>query len=652
MKTKSLLNVLFLALLIGTFSVAQLHAQEFTVGDLKYSINDDGISVTLIGPATGSSYSGELNLPESVTYEGLSLTVTSIGNAAFYMCTGLTGDLILPNTVTTIGWEAFWCCYGLTGNLIIPNSVTTIGWEAFGGCIGLTSLYIPNSVTSIGSGAFAGWYGLTSIIVDSDNPVYDSRNNCNAIIKTEDNELISGCNRTIIPDNIVSIGDHAFEWGIVETRPLIIPNSVTSIGHWAFYGCSGLTGDLNIPNSVTSIGEQAFYGCSGFDGILTLPNSITEIGPETFRDCSSFTGGLNIPNSVTSIGNNAFAGCSGFNGTLTLPYSLTEIGACSFYECSGLSGDLIIPNSITEINGFTFYSTGFTSVKIPNSITFFGCGAFANCPNLTHLEYNAINCTVEKPYNNGSSYNYSYSFTAIKSLIIGNNVQNIPRFLFEYCQLDTIIVLATTPPTLGTSAFTHYSVADNANLIVPCGSISDYENSAWNNNYLWTISEDCTPRTITINPNISDGTITASTNTATMGQTVTLHINPDPGHDILSITVHNINNPNQTVDVINNTFAMPPYDVYVDAVFGWYSVNENDKIITSIYPNPTSGIVRIEAENIRNISIYNVLGELLYNSPVSGDVFEYDFSNYESGVYLVRIETSKGIITKRVMVEG
>ena len=160
--------------------------------------------------------------------------------------------------VTEIRIEVFEFFDGLK-SIIIPNSVTSIGSYAFYGCSGLTSLTIPNSVTSIGNGAFYNCSGLTSITVDSKNTIYDSRNNCNAIIRKSDNTLLFGCKNTIIP------------------------NSVTSIGNGAFYKCSGLT-SMTIPNSVTSIGESAFYGCSGLTS-LTIPNSVTSIGYRAFSGC-------------------------------------------------------------------------------------------------------------------------------------------------------------------------------------------------------------------------------------------------------------------------------------------------------------------------------------------------------------------------------
>ena len=219
-------------------------------------------------------------------------SVTSIGDCAFYGCTGLT-ELTLPNSVTSIGDGAFSGCSGLT-ELTLPNSVTRIGDCAFYGCTGLTELILPNSVSSIGDIAFTYCSGLEKITVESGNSCYDSRDNCNSIIDTEFNTLIVGCKNSVIP------------------------NSVTSIGYYAFYGCSGLT-ELTLPDSVASIGDGAFICCSDLSKITSLAEIPPVCGSGVFDRVNKTNCELIVPEgSVAAYKQaevwNEFSNISGFSG--------------------------------------------------------------------------------------------------------------------------------------------------------------------------------------------------------------------------------------------------------------------------------------------------------------------------------------------------
>ncbi len=223
-----------------------LFAHDFYVDGIYYtylSQTDKTVSVSYRGTyyyQYPTKYSGNVVIPASVTYNGTTYSVTSIGEYAFSVCTGLT-------------------------SIEIPSGVTSIGYEAFKGCTGLTSIEIPSGVTSIGVSAFCGCTGLTSIVVASGNSVYDSRNNCNAIIETASNTLITGCQNTVIPSGVTCIGDNAF-YSCTGLTSIEIPSSVTSIGWSAFSHCTGLT-SVKIPDSVTSIGDWAFWDCTSLAAI-------------------------------------------------------------------------------------------------------------------------------------------------------------------------------------------------------------------------------------------------------------------------------------------------------------------------------------------------------------------------------------------------
>ena len=328
-----------------------------------------------------------VSIPDKITYDRITYSVTSIGNEAFEYYSKLT-SITIPTSVTSIGDDAFSGCSGLTavnitdlaswcnisfGNynsnplyyahhlylngeevkdLVIPNSVTSISRYAFDGCSGLTSVNIPNSVTSISCNAFKGCSGLTSVnIPNSVTSISDyAFYGCSELTAVHIIDLASWCNISFYysESNPLSYAHHLYLNG-EEVKDLVIPNSVRSIGRSAFSGCSGLT-SVTIPSSVISIGGSAFYGCSGLTAV-TIPNSVTSIGEGAFYGCSGLTS-ITIPNSVTSIDDYAFSGCSGLTD-ITIPNSVTSIGSEAFRGCSNIPF-FTVPDNVKNVGSNAF----------------------------------------------------------------------------------------------------------------------------------------------------------------------------------------------------------------------------------------------------------------------------------------------------------
>jgi len=408
-------------------------AADFTVGGISYAITSSTAPYTVAVTKGYTSYSGSISIPSSVTNNGTTYLVTSIGDFAFKSCNYLT-SVSIPTSVISIGTSAFLNCSGLT-SVSIPASVTSIGDMAFGNCSGLKSVTLPSSITSIGRWAFEYCTSLTSVTIPSSVTT----------IERYTFRSCKGLTSVSIPASVTSIGDNAFE-GCAGLKSVALPSSITSIGSDAFLICTGLM-SVNIPSSVISIGQLAFQGCTGLtainvetgnpnyssvDGVLfdkaqtilicypagkiggsyTIPSSVTSVKFSAFQDCKDLMS-VNILSSVLSIGDQAFLDCTGLtaiNIEINNPNYLSVDGVLFdknqtvliCYPAGKKANSYTISSSVISVVYGAFCDcTGLTSVTLPSSISSIRGFAFKGCTGLTDIytyNINSINTILKDDY--------------------------------------------------------------------------------------------------------------------------------------------------------------------------------------------------------------------------------------------------------------
>ena len=427
--------ILCLCLLAGT----NAFAYDAEIDGIFYSFSGDEAIVTY-RDYSYNSYSGNVVIPQSVSYDGRTYRVTSIDLYAFQSCSEMT-SVTLPEGLTSISDWAFKGCTGLT-SISLPGTLAYIGNGAFSECSNIATVsFDPDGAPHVGQWVFSDmeWYknqpdGLlylgkvlleykgysytpTDIVIeDGTRSIADGAflycSNVKSIVIPNSVKYIgndafnqTGISSIVLPEGITEICDGTFTY-CGSLTSITIPEGVKHIGDKAFYGCSMLE-SITFSDGLASVGKQAFYMTPWYnnldDGLsyagsvalkykgtmpegtaIDLKEGTKGIAADAFNGCSEMAS-ITIPASVSSIGADAFMFCSGLT-SISLPEGLTQIGERAFSNCSGITS-ATIPNGVTSLKSSVLYNcSSLTSVTIPNSVTSIGYYAFYNCSSLTAID--------------------------------------------------------------------------------------------------------------------------------------------------------------------------------------------------------------------------------------------------------------------------
>ncbi len=408
---------------LGSFANIEEITCDFVQDAIFYKdLGNNQAEVTFV-KRFAEDYSGDITIPSTVTNNGTTYTVTSIGNEAFYDLDHLY-SVKIPSTVNKISNYAFYSCSWLT-SVNIPEGVTSISYCSFNLCSSLTSIVIPSSVTWIAQAAFNYCNNLNNITCKAPEPpecaaesafysgTYTSATlnvPSNAVSKYQQANVwkkfsnitgkdydfdLNGIYYNITSSSTVEVTykdkNYNYYSGSVSIPSTVTFNgttyTVTGIGAHAFRQSPNLTA-VSIPSTVTYLGYAAFHQCASLASIY-LPNSVNSLGEFCFQNCSALAN-VRISPSITALPRQCFTYCSALQ-TVAIPASVTEIGPFAFYQCSALT-NVNLARGVKVIYPSAFsYCTSLTQVTIPSSVTDIMGNIFNGCSTLQTISVNSAN---------------------------------------------------------------------------------------------------------------------------------------------------------------------------------------------------------------------------------------------------------------------
>ena len=410
-------NICFLFVLLLTATFANAHV--FEIGGVYYNIISETTNVEVCAGET--FYSGNIEIPPTVTYSELTYNVTRIGENAFKNCTGLT-SISIPESVESIGKDAFKGCSNLSkaifhsvkdlceiefGNL--DSNPLNLSHHLYIGKNEITVLEVPAGVTEIKNYAFAGGKYITNFILGPNvttigNDVFKYCNGYQVIYASFDQMLginygdgdsnpMGNANNVTLANSSLSndititqdVKKYAFK-GAKWIKKVSFSSEVTNIGQKAFCDCAELS-SVTLPTSLAVIGEGAFYGCKKLTDItIPAPSNPDHFGKDVFRECTSLIN-AEITAPLTTLPEGLFYGCTNLT-SVVLPKETQVIGKNTFKGCTSLTS-LPLPQEggpgLTTISESAFYGCkGIKTLEIPSTVATIEKNAFYDC-DITYL---------------------------------------------------------------------------------------------------------------------------------------------------------------------------------------------------------------------------------------------------------------------------
>ena len=502
---KSIFTLLLALASALTFTV---HAEFATIDGIEYEYNPS----ELVAEVYACHTTGDIEIPETITVDGITYTVYRIGTNAFQNITGVT-SVVIPNTVEFIWSNAFENCTDLASVTLSENpALTNIYGSTFKNCTSLTSITIPANITKINEYAFSGCTKLTKVTLNCPTLIamgsYTSRT-CVEIFGNQVEEYIFGDDVTIIGYNAFQNGtgittltfgsglqriySHAFD-GCTGLTSVTLPDGLLSLGSYTFANCTNLT-DINFPESLESIHYYDFQNCTGLTSI-DIPGTETNIDGSTFDGCANLTtvacnsnafwgqvfesaypvsytfGGqvttYIIGDSVTAIGKNAFYEMADVT-SVTLGDSLKTIGEYAFYKCTGLT-EITFPDHLTTIQEVAFRESGLQELELPDALNTLSWSAFEYCADLESVTFGDELTTI-----GAGAFGHC---TSLESVTFGDNLTTIGGSAFYGCSSLETIDLPEGLISIGGNAFDECNLAS---VVIP-GNVTEIGYSPFTSN--------------------------------------------------------------------------------------------------------------------------------------------------------------------------